>query len=319
VPRKASRCIHFRIHTAPAQVLSNALLDANPNNVDALYGRGVTRSLQATYLGLGDKAWFGALRSALNARQDHERVLQLAPRYTDAELVVGIHEYVVGSLPWWFKTGVSVFGVRGSKSRGIEDLYIAANGGGETAVNPCIALALFLRREHSYAEALPLVGTLIKSYPRNFLFALEEANLLNVLGQRQEAAAVYRKLEISARVYPNARPELAWYGLGESLQGQQEYGEAEAAYERVLEYSRPSPDLRRRASDRASEMRAHSRKTQQVPTHIPAPIGAGEPVVMECFRNQTNLHLEPETKRIVDRRRRRSCFVGPAIRSTAGI
>jgi hypothetical protein len=86
--------------TARARSLSNALLDANPKGVDALYAQGVTRSLQATYLGLVDKAWFGALRSALNARRDHERVLQLAPEYTDAELVVGIDEYVVGSLPW---------------------------------------------------------------------------------------------------------------------------------------------------------------------------------------------------------------------------
>jgi hypothetical protein len=42
---------------------------------------------------------------------------------------------------------------------------------------------LFLRREHKYAEALPLVRILIGSYPRNFLFALEKANLLNALGQ----------------------------------------------------------------------------------------------------------------------------------------
>lgn len=55
--------------------------------------------------------------------------------------------------------------------------------GGETAVNARIALSLFLRREHKYAEALPLVRILIGSYPRNFLFALEKANLLNALGQ----------------------------------------------------------------------------------------------------------------------------------------
>ncbi len=226
-----------------------------------------------------DKAWFSALRSALNARRDHERVLQLVPQYTDADLVVGIHEYVVGSLPWWSKTGMSVFGVRGNKSRGIEDLYVAANGGGETAVNARIALSLFLRREHKYAEALPLVRTLIRAYPRNFLFVLEEANLLNALGQRQEATAAYRKLlaENQARVYPNARPELAWYGLGEALQEQREYGEAGAAYEHVLEYPQVAPDLRRRASARASEMRAHFRRKQKVPTQIPA-ISAAEPI-----------------------------------------
>jgi len=272
--------------TAQARLLSNALLDANPNNVDALYARGVTRSLHATYLGLVDKAWFGALRSALDARRDHERVLQLAPQCTDAELVVGIDEYVVGSLSWWLRTGISVFAVRGSKSRGIEDLYVAANGGGETAVNARIALSLFLRREHRYAEALPLVRTLVTSYPRNFLFVLEEANLLNALGQRPEAAAAFRKLlaDTEARVYPNARPELAWYGLGETLQEQHEYGEAEAAYEHVLQYPQASPDLRRRASARASEMRAYSRRKQQVPTQIPASISAADRIFVEMLQ-----------------------------------
>ena len=263
-----------------ARLLTNDLLAANPNNVDALYAIGVTQSLQAIYLGLVDKAWFGALRSALNARRDHERVLQHAPQYTDAKLVVGIHEYVAGSLSWWAKTGMFVFGVHGNKSRGIEDLYVAANGGGETAVNARVALSLFLRREHKYAEALSLVRILIRSYPRNFLFALEEAKLLNELGQRQEATAAYRKLLVDdpARVYPNARPELTWYGLGETLQAQHEYGEAEAAYRRVLEYPQASPNLRRRASVRVSQMRAQSGQKQEGSTQIPPSISAAGPI-----------------------------------------
>jgi tetratricopeptide (TPR) repeat protein len=244
--------------------LSEALLAANPNDVDALYARGVTQSLHAIFLEIVDKAWFAALRSALNARRDHERVLQLSPHYTDAELVVGIHEYVVGSLPRWLKGGAAVFGVHGGKAQGIEHLYSAANGGGETAVNARIALSLFLRREHRYTEALQMVRDLIKSYPRNFLFALEEATLLNAVGQRQDAIAAYRKLltDKPAQLYSNSRPELAWYGLGETLQGQQQYGDAETAYEHVLEYSETAPDLRRRADARASEMRSLKRKQQ---------------------------------------------------------
>jgi tetratricopeptide (TPR) repeat protein len=244
--------------------LSETLLAANPNDVDALYARGVTRSLHAIFLEIVDKAWFAALRSALNARRDHERVLQLSPHYTDAELVVGIHEYVVGSLPRWLKGGAAVFGVHGGKVQGIDHLYSAANGGGETAVNARIALSLFLRREHRYTEALQLVRDLIKSYPRNFLFALEEATLLNAVGQQQDAIAAYRKLlsDKPVQLYSNSRPELAWYGLGEALQGEQRYGDAETAYEHVLEYSETAPDLRRRADARASEMRSLKRKQQ---------------------------------------------------------
>src|SRR5450756_253857 len=80
--------------SAQALALSQAELDKNPNNVDALYARGITRGLRATYMGMAEKAWFAALRSAVSARHDHERVLELDPKYVDAKLLVGTHLYI---------------------------------------------------------------------------------------------------------------------------------------------------------------------------------------------------------------------------------
>jgi len=59
--------------------LEEKLLSANPKDVGALYARGVTRAQFATYTGLIERAWFSALRNALGARHDHERVLELDP------------------------------------------------------------------------------------------------------------------------------------------------------------------------------------------------------------------------------------------------
>src|SRR6202041_3312260 len=64
-------------------------LKANPSNVDALYARGVTRAQFSLYTALVERAWFSALRNAVGARHDHERVLELNPDYIDAKLVVG--------------------------------------------------------------------------------------------------------------------------------------------------------------------------------------------------------------------------------------
>ena len=74
-------------------------LEKNPNDVDTLYARGVTRGQFALYTALIERAWFSALRNAVGARHDHERVLELSPGYTDAKLIVGSHQYVTGSLP----------------------------------------------------------------------------------------------------------------------------------------------------------------------------------------------------------------------------
>src|SRR6185369_2248958 len=60
-----------------AELLEAKQLQANENDIDALYARGVTRAELATYTALIERAWFSALRNAVGARRDHERVLEL--------------------------------------------------------------------------------------------------------------------------------------------------------------------------------------------------------------------------------------------------
>ena len=79
--------------------LAEEQLQKNPKDVDAIYARGWAKSLHATYMGLVQRSFISALRLALQARDDNDKVLELDPNYVDAELVVGVNQYVVGSLP----------------------------------------------------------------------------------------------------------------------------------------------------------------------------------------------------------------------------
>lgn len=236
--------------------LSEERLKKNPNDVDALYARGVTRGLRATYIGLVQKAWFAALRSAVGARRDHERVLDLAPGYSDAKMIVGVHNYVMGSVSWAIKVGASVVGLGGSKTRGVQYLRECADAGGETSVDAKMALSLFLRREQKYPEALDLVSGLVKDHPKNFLYALELANLLNAAGHGTEAIAAYRRMLEGEKqgLYPDARMEMVSYGLGEALRGQREFKDAAAAYDAAAESKRADPEMRQKASLAAGQM-----------------------------------------------------------------
>ncbi|HXZ81704.1 MAG TPA: tetratricopeptide repeat protein [Terriglobales bacterium] len=236
--------------------LSETKLKSNPNDVDALYTRGVTRGLHAMYIGLIEKAWFSALRSAVGARHDHERVLELNPNYSDAKMIVGIHNYVIGSLNFATKVAASIVGLSGSKKKGIEYLYDAINGGGENTVDSAIALALFLRREQRYTEAIKLIDGLCGIYPHNFLFALELANLYNAGGHGPEAVASYRQILSNAQVgvYGDPRLAMVYYGLAEALRGQRDYAGAADAYDRVLQNAKVDPDMRARATLGAGEM-----------------------------------------------------------------
>src|ERR1019366_8175603 len=108
-----------RAESLEDQQIKDQELKANADNVDALYARGVTRAQFALYTALVERAWFSSLRNAVGARHDHERVLELDPQYVDAKLVVGTHNYVMGSLPWSVKVAVALVGRSGSKEKGL--------------------------------------------------------------------------------------------------------------------------------------------------------------------------------------------------------
>jgi tetratricopeptide (TPR) repeat protein len=237
---------------ARAEKLEEQRLKANPKDVDALYARGTTRAQFATYTA----AWFSALRNAVGARHDHEKVLELNPNYTDAKLVVGAHNYVMGSLPWGVKVAVSLVGLSGSKEKGIQYLYEVARSNGENSVDARIALLLFLRREHRYNEALTLLRGLLPEYPQNVLFALEEGSLLRSLNRDQDAANVYRKIWQDGRngKYPGLHYETAAFYLGDVLRAQKDYVGAASAYELVAQAPQPDPETLQRANLAAGEM-----------------------------------------------------------------
>ena len=239
-----------------AEDLEELQIKANSNNVDALYARGVTRADFALYTALVERAWFSALRNAVGARHDHERVLELNPNYVDAKLVVGTHNYVMGSLPWSVKVAVALVGLSGSKEKGFQYLREVAHRNGENSVDAKVVLSLFLRREHEYEEARGLMHDLATRYPRNYLFALEEANLLRAAGRVQEAAAAYRKVWQTGREgkYGSLHYEMAAWGLGELLRSQKDYAGAAAAYEMVNQASDPDPETLQKANLAAGEM-----------------------------------------------------------------
>ncbi len=239
-----------------AESLEEEQLKADPNNVDALYARGVTRAQFALYTALVERAWFSALRNAVGARHDHERVLELNPSYVDAKLVVGTHNYVMGSLPWSVKVAVALVGLSGTKEKGLQYLHEVADSNGENSVDAKVVLALFLRREHRYDEARALMHDLAARYPRNYLFPLEEANLLRDNGHFQEAAASYRRVWQNGREgkYGSLHYEISAWGLGELLRSQKDYTGAAAAYELISQASDPDPETLQKANLAAGEM-----------------------------------------------------------------
>jgi tetratricopeptide (TPR) repeat protein len=240
-----------------AVALSEQQLDKRPDDVDALFARGWARSLRAVYIGLLQRSFISALHVALQARGDNEKVLKLDPRYIDAKLVVGVHQYVTGSLPFGIKLLAGAAGITGSKSKGIDDLRDAGGHGVISSVEARTALGLFLRREARYDEAIAVTRTLTEQYPRDFLFRLELANLTKDAGEGEAAITQYKQLLDQAKkpgYFPSAHLELAWFGLADTLQGQKNYLEAAAAYNQATTQPTISVDLKSRCDLNSGKM-----------------------------------------------------------------
>lgn len=253
-------------------------LGRNPDDVDALYARGWARALKCAYMAMVERSFGAGFKLAMKAKSDHERVLQLDPAYTDAKLVVGVYEYVVGALPLPFKFIIGFAGITGSKSKGMAMLNDDGLHGPTTSVEARTVIALFLRREGKYKEAIQVVRSLKSQYPHDFLFSLEEANLRKDNGEGMAAVAAYRELLASAArpgYFADARLELAYFGLGDALRGQRHYAEAAEAYERAAWSHGVGTELKIRSLLDAGECYDISGERQRAVQDYQAAINAG--------------------------------------------
>jgi len=257
---------------------ADARIEHNPNDVDALFARGWVRSLKCTYVAMVERAYGAGFRLATKAKEDEERVLKLDPDYVDAKLVTGVYEYVVGALPWPFKLLIGFAGITGSKSEGLKMLNDAGDRGIITSIEARTAIALFLRREAKYKEAIEVVRSLKSQYPRDFLFCLEEANLIRDDGEGMVAVDAYRNLLIDSAkpgYYAQAQLELAYFGLGDALRGQRHFAEAAQAFEQAAGTKHVGPELKIRSLLAAGECRDMNGERELAVRDYKAAIEAG--------------------------------------------
>jgi tetratricopeptide (TPR) repeat protein len=239
-----------------AAKLENERLAGNPNDAETLYARSVTRGLRATKQALIGKQWFAALRSGLGAYDDSKQVLELDPQNSNAKLIVGIYNYVVGSLPWPVKIAALLAAIHGSKTKGLELMREAAAGDGEASVDARTTLALFLAREQQYPEAEKLLDWLYRMFPRNFLYGLSDANLQKASGKKAEAIASYRRLIVLAKQgeFPGQHVDWAAVNLGDTLREESDWRGAAKAYDTGATLPDTDPEMVGRVRLAAGQM-----------------------------------------------------------------
>jgi hypothetical protein len=168
----------FRKWIRRAKTLSEARLKKEPRNIEALYYLGAAEGLEAAYTAQVERKYVAALRAGTNALEHHREVIKLSPEYHDAELTIGLHNYIIGSLSLPLKMIAGTMGVHGSKKRGLETLERVTVEGKWARDLARILLVDIYKREKRYEDAVKMARQLSDKYPRNYLYKLQMADAL---------------------------------------------------------------------------------------------------------------------------------------------
>lgn len=170
--------------------LSSSALKQNPADTHGLYARVVSFGLRANFEFLVEKAWLSALHDATEARKADDRLLEIAPNFVDAHLAQGMSEYIVGNLPGYLRMLGAIRGFRGDKEDGLRQLERVARDGVLDRYDAQVFLAVIYRRDHQPDKAIPLLQHLAQTFPRNYLFRLEQVQMYSDLGDKQTALQI---------------------------------------------------------------------------------------------------------------------------------
>lgn len=212
-------------------------LRQNRHDKTALYALGIAHGIEANYEFTMYKHWYAALKAGSKAKEYHARLKKLDPDYHDADLVLGIYEYAVGSIPRAVKWLAFLVGYRGSKERGIELLHAAVRQGKLVTTDAAVLLAVIYNREKKYEYVRQLLRTLNSYYSRNYLLRLEIARTYLKEGNKAAALVEYdaiaAQVEAGAPGYDRVPRDRLYYQIGSLHQRQGNYEKALAAFEHI--------------------------------------------------------------------------------------
>ncbi|MCX6597820.1 MAG: tetratricopeptide repeat protein [Acidobacteria bacterium] len=180
---------------AKAMSLSQAALASNPRDVGATYALGVAHGLRGNWNFLVRKAYMDSLRDLTASRKLATKAVELDPKLIDARIILGLHDYVLGSLPAYMKMLGFLAGFRGDRQAGVRTIQEVAAKGITNSADAKVLLGVIYRRERRSKEAIPLLDDLIQRFPRNYLFRMELAQMWADEGDKAKSLAAIETLE----------------------------------------------------------------------------------------------------------------------------
>lgn len=182
-------------------LLAEARLQADKKDTIAMYYLGAAKNMVAGYEATVRRSFISALKNGSKGVGVHRDLLKIDPQFVDAQMSIGMYNYVVGSLPLAVKILVFLGGVRGSRSKGLEMLEEVAAKGTYARDDASTLLVMLYNREDRLKDSLKILDQLLERHPGNHLFRLERAVTLSRLGQFAKSFQEFRSLLVNPAAY----------------------------------------------------------------------------------------------------------------------
>jgi hypothetical protein len=160
-----------------ARQMAQNLLNAHPNDPTGLFVITLANGMEADYDALIAKKDLASLMLLRETQKSARKLLAINPGADDAYLALGAANYIIGCLPGYKRFFLSLGGIHGSRTLGMQQLALAAKGGHYLKPFAKVMLALAALRERQPGMARNLFSELHDQFPENHVFASELAKL----------------------------------------------------------------------------------------------------------------------------------------------
>jgi hypothetical protein len=167
----------FNDRIAQAEHLADLAIQRNPKDANAFYVKAVTSGMQADWASLIDRREYGAFKFSELASKYAKQALALNPTLYDANLAVGIENYMLSLKAAPIRWFLGMAGAGTNKAEGVRLLKLTADQGHYLAPFARLMLAVGELRDGRTQQGKEILIGLSREFPQNTLYQRQIARL----------------------------------------------------------------------------------------------------------------------------------------------
>jgi len=156
-----------------SEQVADRVLERSPRDRNALLAKVMDLGLRSDYLALIEKRYLASLGDMKSAGLLAQQLLAVDPTCYDANLAIGVENYILGLKPAPLRWVLRMYGAQTDKDQGIQKLRLTAEKGHYLLPFAQLLLAVAALRDKNSNQARELLSGLVQQFPNNTLYRRE--------------------------------------------------------------------------------------------------------------------------------------------------